>query len=91
MQLLKNCKLGDNYYLTGFDLFILLEPCIMCAMALIHSRVRRVFYMQKNNFNGALNTKLGIHHLKSLNHHYNAFYCNKLWLFSKYIDFYVFF
>ena len=68
MQLLKNCKLGDNYYLTGFDLFILLEPCIMCAMALIHSRVRRVYYMQKNNFNGALNTKLGIHHLKSLNH-----------------------
>ena len=34
----------DNYYLTGYDLYIFREPCIMCAMALVHSRVRRVFY-----------------------------------------------
>ncbi|MBZ6065152.1 tRNA adenosine(34) deaminase TadA [Aeromonas schubertii] len=36
-------KIG-NYRLVGAELFVTLEPCCMCAGALIHSRVARVVY-----------------------------------------------
>ncbi|MDP0589975.1 MAG: tRNA adenosine(34) deaminase TadA [Candidatus Endonucleobacter bathymodioli] len=37
-------KAINNYRLIGCDLFVTLEPCTMCAGAIIHSRVRRVVY-----------------------------------------------
>ncbi len=33
-----------NYRLTGAELYVTLEPCSMCAGALIHSRIKRVIY-----------------------------------------------
>ncbi|MDD7805069.1 MAG: tRNA adenosine(34) deaminase TadA [Endozoicomonas sp. (ex Botrylloides leachii)] len=33
-----------NYRLINCDLYVTLEPCTMCAGALVHSRVRRVIY-----------------------------------------------
>ena len=37
---------GQDYLLTGLTLFVTHEPCSYCAMALIHSRVRTVFFVQ---------------------------------------------
>merc|ERR1711890_120645 len=38
---------NDNaYLLTKYDVYLSHEPCIMCAMALVHSRVARVFFAQ---------------------------------------------
>src|SRR5690606_26381872 len=34
----------QNYRLTGTTLYVTLEPCAMCAMALVHARVARVGY-----------------------------------------------
>ena len=41
------------------DLYLVteVEPCFMCAMALVHSRVARVYYMRDNEFDGGLNSK----------------------------------
>jgi len=36
---------GNNYLLTSLTLFTTHEPCIMCSMALLHSRVKEVFYL----------------------------------------------
>jgi tRNA(Arg) A34 adenosine deaminase TadA len=36
-------KLG-NHRLTGTTLYVTLEPCAMCAMALVHARVKRVVF-----------------------------------------------
>lgn len=41
-----------NYRLVGTTLYVTLEPCAMCAMALVHARVARVVY-------GALDPKTG--------------------------------
>lgn len=36
-------KVG-NYRLTGATLYVTLEPCAMCSMAMVHARVGRVVY-----------------------------------------------
>eukprot|EP01053_Blabericola_migrator_P008377 Blabericola_migrator_1__8376@NODE_435_length_8501_cov_292_016244_g341_i0_p8_GENE_NODE_435_length_8501_cov_292_016244_g341_i0NODE_435_length_8501_cov_292_016244_g341_i0_p8_ORF_typecomplete_len134_score11_55dCMP_cyt_deam_1/PF00383_23/3e12MafB19deam/PF14437_6/7_6e10_NODE_435_length_8501_cov_292_016244_g341_i0553954 len=37
---------ADQYYATDADAYVIGEPCIMCSMALVHSRVRRVFMIE---------------------------------------------
>jgi tRNA-specific adenosine deaminase 3 len=60
------------YICTGYDVYVTREPCAMCAMALIHSRVRRVFY-GCHSPQGALGTQVKLHILEGLNHHYEVF------------------
>lgn len=60
------------YLCTGYDAYMTHEPCMMCAMALIHSRVKRVFYGTKVT-NGALGTCCKLHTIRELNHHYVVF------------------
>jgi tRNA-specific adenosine deaminase 3 len=36
------------YLCTGLDAYTYGEPCAMCAMALVHSRVARLFYIEAN-------------------------------------------
>ena len=44
-----------------------------CAMALLHSRVRRVFYARQNRLIGGLGSCFKIHTLHELNHHFEVF------------------
>eukprot|EP00045_Choanoeca_perplexa_P001619 m.20926 g.20926 ORF g.20926 m.20926 type:complete len:307 (-) comp11070_c0_seq1:8-928(-) len=57
------------YLLTNVDVVLTHEPCPMCAMALLHSRVRRVFFGQTTT-TGALKTNLNIHQQPHLNHRF---------------------
>ena len=43
----------DNYRLTGCDLYVTLEPCLMCFGAMIHARISNLFF-------GAAEPKSGI-------------------------------
>ncbi|PKA58692.1 hypothetical protein AXF42_Ash008979 [Apostasia shenzhenica] len=61
------------YLCTGFDIYIVWEPCSMCAMALVHQRIRRIFYAFPNPNTGALGSVHRLHGEKSLNHHYSVF------------------
>lgn len=45
-------KLG-NYRLPGTTLYVTLEPCAMCAMALVHARVKRVVFAASDPKTGA--------------------------------------
>ncbi len=44
----------ENYRLPGCELFVTLEPCAMCAGAILHARLARVVY-------GARDPKTGVH------------------------------
>ncbi|CAD8126255.1 unnamed protein product [Paramecium sonneborni] len=63
-----------QYYAKDMILVIYYEPCIMCAMALIHSRISQVYYYQKRVTDGGLNDQLQINNMKQLNHKYLVFY-----------------
>jgi len=45
-------RLG-NHRLTGCTLYVTLEPCAMCAMAMVHARVARVVYAAADPKTGA--------------------------------------
>ncbi|KAI8359144.1 cytidine deaminase-like protein [Blakeslea trispora] len=61
-----------TYLCTGYDAYMSHEPCAMCSMALVHSRIGRVFYSIPSR-TGALGTCYKIHAHASLNHHYRVF------------------
>lgn len=63
---------GAPYICTGYDVYVTREPCVMCAMSLVHSRISRVFYGATSE-DGALGSKYKIHTQKDLNHHYEVF------------------
>nr|CCA14498.1 hypothetical protein SELMODRAFT_438667 [Albugo laibachii Nc14] len=67
-----------SYLCTSYDVYLDVEPCVMCAMALIHSRVRRVFFHERNHSHGALGgSGIFLQSIKSLNHHYRVFHAVK--------------
>ena len=71
----KEPPLQKSYLCTGFDCYVVHEPCVMCAMALVHARLRRVIYALPDCKSGALGGALRLHAQRSLNHHYHAYHC----------------
>jgi pyrimidine deaminase RibD-like protein len=67
----------QQYLCTGYHCYVTHEPCTMCAMALVHSRVARVIYAQPNPHAhvvaGALGSRHMLHTLAPLNHHFRVF------------------
>lgn len=58
----------ENYRLIDATLYVTLEPCCMCAGAIIHSRVKRVVYGAKDLKTGAAGSMFDILGSKSHNH-----------------------
>lgn len=62
-----------DYLCTHCEVFMSHEPCCMCAMALLHSRVESVTFFHPNPRIGALGSVHSIHNTRQLNHHFRAF------------------
>ncbi len=57
-----------NYRLTGLTLYVTLEPCAMCAGAIIHSRIARLVYGAPDPKAGAVDSVYDIISRPRLNH-----------------------
>ncbi len=58
-----------NYRLAGCELYVTLEPCVMCAGAIMHARVSRVVYGAADPKTGACGSVVDLFAEAKLNHH----------------------
>ncbi|WP_061533959.1 tRNA adenosine(34) deaminase TadA [Collimonas arenae] len=58
-----------NYRLPGCELYVTLEPCAMCAGAMMHARLARVIYGASDPKTGACGSVLNLFEQEKLNHH----------------------
>ena len=61
-------KLG-NYRLPGCELYVTLEPCVMCSGAMLHARLARVVYAASDPKTGVCGSVLDLFSHDVLNHH----------------------
>ena len=59
----------SNYRLTGCTLVCTLEPCAMCAGAMVHARITRLVYAAPDPKAGACGSVLSVPNHPQLNHH----------------------
>ena len=59
----------ENYRLPGCELFVTLEPCAMCAGAILHSRIARVVYGARDPKTGVHGSVVDLFAVERLNHH----------------------
>lgn len=58
-----------NYRLVDCDLYVTLEPCAMCAGAIMHARIARLFYGAGDPKTGACGSIVNLFQESRLNHH----------------------
>ena len=61
-----------TWRLDGATAYVTLEPCAMCAGALVHARVARVVYGCADPKGGAIDTMFGIGRDARLNHRFEV-------------------
>jgi tRNA(adenine34) deaminase len=62
-------QLLGNYRLPECEMFVTLEPCAMCAMAIMHARLKRVVYGAVDPKTGAAGSVIDLFGERTLNHH----------------------
>lgn len=58
-----------NYRLPGCELYVTLEPCAMCAGAILHARLARVVFGARDPKTGACGSVIDLFAERRLNHH----------------------
>lgn len=58
-----------NYRLPGCTLYVTLEPCVMCAGAMMHARLSRVVFGASDPKTGACGSVVDLFAEQRLNHH----------------------
>src|SRR5882724_5051165 len=62
-----------SYRLTDTTLYVTLEPCVMCASAIVHARVRRLVFGAWDARAGAAGSITNVFTLPGLNHRVDVF------------------
>ncbi len=61
-------KSVGNWWLENCDVYVTLEPCVMCAGAMIHSRIRALYFGAYDEKTGACGSKLNLFEQGLFNH-----------------------
>jgi tRNA(adenine34) deaminase len=69
MALRAAAEILGNYRLPGCELYVTLEPCAMCAGAMMHARLARVIYGAPDPKTGACGSIVDLFAQQKLNHH----------------------
>ena len=57
-----------NWWLEDCDMYVTLEPCAMCAMAMIHSRIRHLYFGAYDEKTGAAGSRVNLFEKGLFNH-----------------------
>jgi tRNA(adenine34) deaminase len=69
MLALREAALAEqNYRLPGTTLYVTLEPCTMCAGAMLHARVDRIVFGTPDPKTGAAGSVIDVFAIKQINH-----------------------
>lgn len=69
MALRAAASILGNYRLPGCELFVTLEPCAMCAGAMMHARLARVVFGASDPKTGTCGSIVNLFEQEKLNHH----------------------
>ena len=62
-----------SYRLNGTTLYVTLEPCVMCASAIVHARVARLVFAAWDPKAGAAGSTTNVFAMPSMNHRVDVF------------------
>lgn len=68
----KACKKLNNYRLNDCSIYVTVEPCMMCLGALIHARIKNLYFGTNDIKTGSCNSILDISKIKT-NHKINIY------------------
>lgn len=72
LAIMEACDALHSWRLEDCDLYVTLEPCIMCSGAIIHSRIKNVYYAAPDPKAGAVNSLYTLLNDPRLNHQVNV-------------------
>ena len=65
----KATKKINNWNLSKCEMYVTLEPCIMCTGAIINSRIKKVYFACKDPKGGAFVSNIKIKKIRNINHY----------------------
>ena len=65
----KASKKLNSWRLNDCELYVTIEPCIMCSGAIIQSRIKAVYYGAKDYKGGAFGSSIDVLKAENINHH----------------------
>lgn len=73
----KATKKLNNWNLKGCQMYVTMEPCMMCTGAIINSRIDEVYYACRDPKGGAFESNIRIDKVHNLNH-YPVYHCGMM-------------
>lgn len=68
MAISKAAKVLDNWWLDGCEMYVTLEPCAMCAGAMVNARIKAVYFGAYDEKTGACGSKINVLEKGLFNH-----------------------
>ena len=65
----KASKKLKSWRLDGCEIYVTLEPCLMCAGAIVQSRIKTVYFGASDPKGGAFGSSINVLDAKNINHH----------------------